>query len=350
MEKDDPDSKTTLTRKLGEFLSCQLGSRGQVHDLKQLSGGWSRRTYAFALQFDNGAAMPSQELVLRAQAKGGMLDVPIEREYLVLKALAESSVPVPRVLGFSNDLAVCGTPFMVMERVAGIAPNLWQPESQKWLRHEALKARLSDQLVEILIGIHELDWRTRGLEVLGVPQPGTCYAAEQVALWEERYRAIKTEPYPLLNEAFGWLRANLPICESPTLVDGDYRIGNMLVGEDGVHAVIDWELATIGDPIRDLGYTTLDYLSGKFLKRGSFLCNGVMEKADFLESYERLSGRKVDREILRFWQAFNMACLAIILLTGFSEFLRGNSRDIRMAWGKWPVYGLMDDIARLLEF
>lgn len=338
-----------LAERLGAFLAARFATSCRVSGLRQLSGGWSRRTYLFELEGTSGEDLP-RELVLRAESRGGMLDTRVEREYLILRALAGSRVPVPRVFAFSADPAVCGAPFVVMERVEGVVPNLWQSNSRRWVQEEPRRARLSAHIVEVLGAIHAFDWRAHGLGALGEPAPGTAYAAEQVAIWEERYRGVKVEPWPILEETFQWLRANLPPCDEPTLVDGDYRIGNMIVGDHAIHAVIDWELATIGDPIRDLGYTTLDYLAGKFLKRGRFLCNGLMETEPFLRAYEQVSGRTIDRRVFRFWQVFNVTCLATIVLTGTYGFVNGETNDLRMGWGSYAVYGLADDIARLLDF
>jgi aminoglycoside phosphotransferase (APT) family kinase protein len=136
-----------------------------------------------------------------------------------------------------------------------------------------------------------------------------------------------------MEETLSWLKSHAPPCRELVLVDGDYRLGNMMVGEDGVHAVLDWELATIGDPVRDAAYTTLDYIGGKFLKQGSFPCNGVVDTEKFISAYEQRTGRSVEREAYRFWKVFGAFCLLTILYSGLRQFLEGNTRDIRAGAG-----------------
>jgi aminoglycoside phosphotransferase (APT) family kinase protein len=342
-------NESRSAERLDDYLSAHFGARCRCEGVQRLSGGWSRTTLLVRIADDAGAALP-KELIVRAETKGGLLDTPLEQEYAVLEALQDTPVPVPKLYGFEPGPEPLGMPFILMEKVAGSVPSLWRSRDRQWIGQEPLRSRVAEQFVNALAAIHEIDWRARGLGLLGVPPSGTGYAGGQVAFWEDRYRRAKVEPAPVVEEALVWMKVNLPSCDELLLVDGDYRVGNMVIGDDGIRAVLDWELATIGDPIRDLGYTTLEYLGGKFLEKGHFACNGVMETDDLVEAYERRTQRRVDAQALRFWQVFGAFCLITIMQTGVREFLDGRNPDVRMAWGRYGCYALMDDIAQLAEF
>ena len=135
---------------------------------------------------------------------------------------------------------------------------------------------------------------------------------------------------PIVEHALAWLAANLPPDAERTLVHGDYRTGNFLVVRDGARSrltgILDWEMVHVGDPIEDLGWA----VSRLWRAQGSFACC-LAEPDDFVRMYERASGRRVERERLRFYQVLSAVKMLAIMLTGIRVFLDGRSKDVRMA-------------------
>jgi aminoglycoside phosphotransferase (APT) family kinase protein len=166
------------------------------------------------------------------------------REAFLLRALEGTDVRVPRVLATCDDEAVTGAPFYVMERVAGDVLTDTLPEG---LEGE----RIGDQLIDALVEVHAADWRACGLEGYGRP---TGYLERQLrrfgGLWEHN----QTRDIPALDEVTAWLGEHRPESGPATLVHGDYRLGNVMFTRDRLSAIFDWELATIGDPLADVGY------------------------------------------------------------------------------------------------
>jgi len=173
------------------------------------------------------------------------------REARVLRALDGRGVRVPAVLAATDDDAVIGAPFYVMQRVEGVVatgelpPAIDTPEQRR---------RLGEDLLDSLVELHAADWRAAGLEGFGKPDG---YLERQVrrfmGLWEHN----KTRELPAVERVAAWLRDNRPESPPATVVHGDYRLGNTIVAEDAparVLAILDWEMATIGDPLADLGY------------------------------------------------------------------------------------------------
>lgn len=160
-----------------------------------------------------------------------------------------------------------------------------------------------------------------GLAAIGVPPPGVATVAEgALARWQEAMETQALTWNPVWTHALLWLRANLPANDRVTLVHGDLRPGNTLVENGEVSAVLDWELAHIGDPLEDLGWWTVPTT----YEREHFIA-GVWEHSEFLEDYERLAGVKVDRDALQFYRALSVWKLETIIQTGIRAFVEGRT-------------------------
>jgi aminoglycoside phosphotransferase (APT) family kinase protein len=308
--------------------------------LSQLAGGWSRHTFVLSPCGSDGGS-----LVVRVKPAGGLLSSDLETEYRVYRSLRRLPIPLPGVHGLepASDTPF-GGPFLVMDWMPGAAPNVWlRPD------REGMEARwqegdrgLAGQFASILASIHSCE--VSGLDFLG---PMRSFH-EVVEGWRSTYEDMRLVRDPVVEEAFRWVDARCPPDPHLGLVHGDYRIGNMLVHEGRVTAVLDWELTHLGDTDFDLGYLSLDYVAGKFLHAGSPLASAVADRGWLYAEYERLTGRRVDREVVRTYSAVGALMLITILVTGARMYADGKTDDQRMAWNRYAIPGLRQDLTRLM--
>jgi aminoglycoside phosphotransferase (APT) family kinase protein len=287
-----------------------LGDAGvEVEGLRRLSGGASRETWSFDARRADGTALG---LVLRRDPPGAP-GSGMGREARMLSAAAEAGVPVPGIVAASDDPADIGSSFIVMERVEGetIPRHILRDEA-----FAAVRPRLAAQCGEALAGIH----RIPPDEVPGLEH------ADQV----EAFRAILDqlgEPHPAFEIGFRWLEANRVGGERTVVVHGDFRNGNLIVGPEGIRAVIDWELAHLGDPMEDLGWLCVkSWRFGQPLPVGGF---GTYEQ--LVDAYERASGMRVDRMALRWWETLGTLKWGIMCIMQAATHTSGAVRSVELA-------------------
>ena len=307
--------------------------------LVQLEGGWSRHTYVLS-------RAAGRSYVIRVKPPGSLLDTDLIREYRTYVGLASAKVPVPAVYGASaSEDNPFGGPFFVMDHVAGQAPVAWRRKDREALEANWRDTRsLGTDLVETLAAIHRAPSESFGF--LGPPRS----FADAVQRWQDVYERYRLVRDPVVEEAFGWVLSREPGPVEPGIVHADYRIGNTLVRHQRIAAVIDWELTYVGDRRYDLGYAALDYLAGKFLEGGSRLLCAVADRDWFFAEYERLTGTAVDREVVRTYSALGALALIAILQTGIWMYAAGETTDIRMAWNRYAIPGLRQDLTRIMNW
>jgi aminoglycoside phosphotransferase (APT) family kinase protein len=217
------------------------------------------------------------------------------REARLLRALERTPVRVPRVLAVCDDPHLIGAPFYVMERVAGEVITDALPPA---LDNPSERARIADQLIDALVEVHAVDWMAVGLEGFGKP---TGYLERQLrrfgGLWEHN----KTRELPEVEEVGRWLAGNLPQSPPATVVHGDYRLGNTMFAAEApacLEAIFDWEMATIGDPLADVGYmvmhwTEADDPPAKFNLHNVTRLAGFPTREQLVARYEERSGRSM---------------------------------------------------------
>ena len=232
----------TSEQALSDWCAARLGRSG-VRIERELSGGNSNVT--LLLGSDQGP------LVLRAAPANTISPTAhrgVERESIVMSALA-GHAPVPAVLAWCDDTSIFGRPFLLLEHVDGVSITDRLPAAYRG--REAVD-RLGEQLVDALAAIAVVPWRQLGLA--GFAKPGD-FLARQVERWSDIRRQSAVRSLPLLDELARWLRDNLPESGPVGVVHGDYHLDNTLCSRDEPRllAVIDWEMATIGDPLTDLG-------------------------------------------------------------------------------------------------
>jgi aminoglycoside phosphotransferase (APT) family kinase protein len=219
------------------------------------------------------------------------------REARLLRALAGTVARVPAVLAVCADEQVIGSPFYVMERVAGdvIVASLPAP-----LDSPPERRRIGEQLIDSLVEIHSVDWRAAGLEDFGKP---TGYLERQLRRFNGLWELNKTREIAAVESVGTWLAENLPSSGPATIVHGDYRLGNTIFAAGAparLEAVLDWEMATIGDPLADVGYLCMmwtesgDPESGLREHLGKVTrAEGFPTRAELIARYEELSGRSM---------------------------------------------------------
>lgn len=331
-----------MIEQLTRYLQAQMpDAQGLVvTDVERRSGGASRETWGFTARWTRSGHPEGGEFILRRDPTASVLDSDRTREYRVLDAVHRAGLPVPRILWIDLSGEWLQRPFFVMEWLAGQAPLGTFPDGYP----AAVQTRVTEQFVAILARIHRLDWRALGLEVLGVPAPGTEPARTQLTHWRHIYTQEALEPHPILEEAFLWLTAHVPSTDRITLVHGDYRSGNYLFTDDGtVTAMLDWEMAHLGDPMEDLGWACMRFWSG----RG--LAVGLTTRADLLARYEQASGIPVSEERVTFYEVLGIVKMAVIALTGIRSFCDGKTHDTSMPVVGFLVPHLLRDLCEQLE-
>jgi aminoglycoside phosphotransferase (APT) family kinase protein len=299
------------------FAAHVEGATGGPLHASLISGGRSNLTYA--------VGDDAHEWVLRRPPLGHVLPTAhdMAREHTVLAALAGTDVPVPRTLEFCADEAVNDAPFYVMEKVDGVI--LRTPAELSQLS-PADARRCSEALIDVLVAIHSVDYEAAGLGDFGHPDG---YVERQVRRWGEQWDRSRSRELPAIDELARRLRAALPTSPPPTIVHGDYRLDNTMLaaGDPGkIIAVLDWEMATLGDPLSDLGLFLVYWGRDQ-----SNLANvpsmaagaGFLTREEVAEHYANASGRDVSQ--LDFYEMLAAYKLAIILEGIHARYLMGKT-------------------------
>lgn len=329
-------------RRLTEYLARKMpGARElRVVGLKRIAGGSSRETYSFDAEWLENGRRRSRPLIARRDPTGGLLDSSREAEFKVLAAMCRAGLKVPEPLFLELDPAVMERPFFIMARAPGrVCTGAFPAEEPVELR-----AKIADDFLNELARLQALDYRALDLDWLGEPRDPVEPARAQAARWREVYERDRMgEHYPILAAAFAWLEANLAETDRIVLVHGDFRSGNYLYDENGIIAMLDWEMAHLGDPMEDLGWASM-----MFWGRAE-LAGGLMEREAFFRLYQRKTGNQVDRERLFFYQVLGNAKMAVICLTGIRDYVEGRTADCVMPFLELLLPPLFDDLANQLK-
>jgi aminoglycoside phosphotransferase (APT) family kinase protein len=269
------------------FLSDNGLAAPATIDVSPIGEGHSNVTFAL-----------STGVVLRRPPRGPLPPSAhdVLREARLLRALEGTPVRAPRVLAVCDDPEVIGAPFYVMERIEGVVVTDTLPEP---LDNAEQRARIADELIDALVELHEVDWRAVGLEGFGKP---SGYLERQLRRFTGLWEHNKTRELPEVEQVGGWLAANLPESPPATIVHGDYRLGNTMLAPEAparLIAIFDWEMATIGDPLADLGYMMIHWIERDDASVGQFNLHSVTQlegfptRAELIARYEERSGRSM---------------------------------------------------------
>ncbi len=303
-------------RTLASILVARIdGCRGLV-SYERLSGGASQETYRIVIRTDEG----ERKLAMR-RAPGDTAPKlgaypGLATEAALMRAARAAGVPEPDIFWVLTPQDGLGDGF-IMEWLEG------ETLGARIVRDPALDAirpKLAEQCGEILARIHAIDLETTGLG----PRLSRLSPEQYVRQTWERYQALDT-PQPMIDFTARWLLDRLPQTYVPTLVHNDFRNGNIMVSPAGVVAVLDWEIAHIGDPMRDLGWICTS--SWRF-GRSELPVGGFGGYADLFRGYERVSGRAVDPAHVKFWEVFGSFWWACSSLTMAQHYRTGPDRTV----------------------
>jgi aminoglycoside phosphotransferase (APT) family kinase protein len=263
------------------------GGHGEL-EIEPIAGGSQNQLYSLR----DG----DTRLVLRAAPRHATTErtAGMMREYRLIRALADTDVPHARVHGASDDLAVLGSPFYVMDHIDGWSPT--QGWAEPFATDLTARAGLAVELVDGIARLSRVDWRARGLRGFGRPDG---FHDRQVDRWLSFLSAYRFRELPGLDVAVDWLRSHRPRTYRPGIMHGDYQFANVMYAHGAparLAAIVDWEMATIGDPLLDLGWTLIAWSpEGDDMSHSRYLDHtGLPSRDDLLEHYATVSGRPVD--------------------------------------------------------
>ena len=190
-----------------------------------------------------------------------------------------------------------------------------------------------------------IDWQAAGLDFLGVPAPGTEFARREVAKWRELIALTNHEPEPILTDLIGYLEANPPTTDRFVLVHGAYRTGNLLVHDDRISAVLDWELQVIGDPMYDVAYVLSD-----LNREGTELLSNLVDRDEFYRGYESATGIEIDDAACKYYQLLYAMRSAAFWMSASDLYATGRSQDLRLARTRWSIPVVLERAARDLGY
>jgi len=286
------------------------GEPSELLDIQLIAGGRSNLTYRLTV----AGAGRRRLLVLRRPPLGHVLPTAHDmgREYRVLSGLSGTQVPAARPVAFCDDTEVIGAPFYLMEHVPGAVLRTRQDAA---VLTEVQARELSEDLADMLAAIHGVDVEAAGLSGLG---RGAGYLTRQLNRWQRQWELSVTREVPGYGELVARLTDRLPAEGEATLVHGDFRLDNVLVTvaqRPRITAVVDWEMATIGDPLADLGLTLVYWSDpgeeGWLNPADATASPGFLSRAEFAVGYAARTGRDISR--IGYYVAFGYFKLAVVL-------------------------------------
>ena len=263
------------------------------------------------------------------------------REFRVMKALADSAVPVPTVVALCEDAGVIGAPFLIMEEVDGVVVR--DGFDEEFPDSPERRAAMGAAVVDTLVSLHKIDYRAVGLAGHGRPEG----FLERNRLMEDQWLQVKQREVPAIERVSAYLREHIPDPWPPTVVHGDYKLDNIMWRRRDlatVAAVVDWEVSTIADPRVDLGWLrgfwsdTSDARGVTALAGNVLAAGGFPSRDEIVERYSDGVGRSVEE--LAWFEAFAMWKIAIIMEASYKRYLSGGSDD--------PLFAALDVVVPLL--
>lgn len=325
-QPENPAAAPGLDR-LDEYLVQRVSALGHLLEIQKFPGGQSNPTYL--LTTTNG------RVVLRRKPPGQLLKSAhaVDREYRVLAALADTGVPVPRVLHLCTDESVIGSMFYLMEHVAGHI--YWDPTLPEL--SPPARGRVYAEMGRVLAALHSVDPIAVGLGDYGRP---TQYFDRQIRRWTEQYRATETERREDLEQVMAWLPGHVPADDGRVaIVHGDFRLDNIVFDNAGrALGILDWELSTLGHPWADLAYQCAQWRLPAGELRGLAGIDrtslGIPGEAEYVSEYRRrTSAGPIDN--WNFYLAVSLFRLAAICQGVYKRALGGNaSSSDAMRFGK----------------
>ena len=314
--------------------------------IKQFPSGHSNLTYL--LEDADGLGLVLRRPPFGAQVKSGH---DMAREFRVLDALDGVWPRAPRPHLLCEDDSILGAPFYVMERVEGVI--LRGPDPGGVALDEGTMAALSEAFIDTFVEIHSIDLQAAGLEEFGRPQG---YVTRQIEGWTRRWHTSRTDEIDEIDEVAAWLAEHLPPDQPGALIHNDFKYDNLVLDPEDltqVRAVLDWEMATVGDPLMDLGSALAywvepeDSMILQKLQFGPTTKPGSLTRAELVEAYAARSG--ADLGDMLFYYVYGLLKLAVIAQQIYYRYKHGHTQDERFAGLIFAVQALGQEAQRAID-
>ena len=325
VREEDAFDVEAVTRWLDDQPGMPSELHGQVPDVRQFPGGASNLTYLLRY--------PDRDLILRRPPSGAKAKSAhdMSREHTIQSALAPVFDLVPAMIAYCGDDAVIGSEFYVMERLDGLILRRDLPEG---LSLDEIEARtLCERFLDVLVQLHEVDPAEAGLEDWG---RGWGYVARQVGGWSDRFRKAHTDNVGDYEQVMAWLDEHQPEDVAICVIHNDFRLDNVVLDAEDpltVVGVLDWEMATLGDPLMDLGGALAYWIQADddeeyyaYRRQPSDL-PGMLTRAEMVQAYAERTGREVTPEQWTFYEVFGLFRLGVIAQQIYYRYHHGQTTN-----------------------
>lgn len=332
--------------KIESFLRDSIPGLSGAMTLRQFPGGHSNLTYL--------VTVGEQEMVIRRPPFGHKAKSAHDmgREYRILSGIHEVYPYAPKPLAFTDDESIIGCPFYVMRKVSGIILRKDLPAGLTF--SPAQVRRLFERLIEVLHELHSIDFKSVGLENFGKPNG---YVERQIIGWNKRYRAARTPDVPECEDIMNWLEEKMPPeTDRPGLIHNDFKFDNVVLDPQDpmkIIGVLDWEMATLGDPLMDLG-CSLGYWVQKddppeteAMRSMPTHLEGALTRREVADYYAQLAG--LEMENIDFYYVFGLFRVAVIIQQIYYRYYHGQTQDERFKAFAFGVAMLDQTARRVIE-
>jgi aminoglycoside phosphotransferase (APT) family kinase protein len=300
---------------LRKFIGAQTGAPPpEIVSLRRASLGRSRENWLFDAVWNDDPAGSPEPLIVRRDPEGGLVDTDRALEFEVLRALEGSDLPTPTVRWLDPTGRWLGRPSLVMRRQPGES-DYYVLNGDRPLEERITLAR---RFCDLLASVHLVPWGDLGLGTI-LSDPGRDAARAELARFVTVLRKDELRAYREIEAARTWLEEHAPACPGTVLVHSDFKPGNLLLVGGEVTALLDWELAHLGDPLEDLGWVTQP------LREREHLIAGSWDREDLLARYVAATGFDVDPDALHWWRTFATFRTAVMQVSGLRAYVDGRA-------------------------
>jgi aminoglycoside phosphotransferase (APT) family kinase protein len=308
-----PPDQAAMENRIARLLqrAQALPQTPHIAELRRVFGGNARQAWAFEAEWSSTEGMRRIPCILLSQVPGRHVDSDATAEYRVLAAMTGHGIRAPSALALDAGGDVTGAPAIVLERIGGTADAVafLSPEDP------TVTEQLTLELADVTADLHAFDWSRSSLA--GGDEAPLC----QIEHWETRYLEGRLYPHPPLTHLFHWLKDHLPPPARLALVHGDLRPGNFLYEGGRITALLDWEMAHIGDPAEDLAW----------IYRSLWSPEKFVPLEAFVQRYEIRAGTHVDRGRLAYYRIFSEVKFATLSVIASASFITGKTNNLRYA-------------------
>ncbi len=352
--RDLPPYRAALIPEVTDVLASyfvKVRPGASVSGVRRVGGGASKEQFFFTISQDG----QNEQFLLRMDPRSAITETDREREFVLINAM-QGLVPVPEPVWIDPN----GDHFPQSAAIMRVVKGVTKPSDAgvkvsglgTYLGPD-LRGRLRDQFLDYLVQIHAYDWRKKPLPGFEVPDADPKQAARwSYNYWLEMWAVDEGTDRPVMSLATQWLADNMPDTAELVVTHGDYRTGNYLFEEDTgkITALLDWELARIGDYHEDLGWVLMRVF-GTYDPDGTFRASDLFEREEFISEYERRSGRAVNRKTLHYYDVMSSwKCNVIVAANGLAAARsQHNHQDVLLTFlgATSPMFA--NDLVRLLS-